>query len=275
MFTNLLHLQSPETLARIVWAVAVLAAGAVMIRRREFGCYAYCSFGSDAEFSAEQSSRISRTLSARRQVEAPVRPWRIAVGVLAVLAAVLELVPAIPYAIPYTVFCLGFASSQLICYAGMRRASQRRAAALIPRSPQQVLPPFLVAAVGATLIGVLLVAPVPALRVAALVAVVSTLILLWIAWQIASSRALLVGEDPKIEYAVDERLRASRVANLAALACAPAVALVGSSLALVPDDYGFLGSAALAITFAAWVLVMIAVVRSARSSAAKFGRDIA
>ncbi|HEY1429281.1 MAG TPA: hypothetical protein VGF18_06890, partial [Candidatus Tumulicola sp.] len=239
------------------------------------GCGDYGSFDKSCEFSAEQSSRIARTLSARREIENPRRQWRRAIGILAIVAAALELVPSIPYAIPYAILCLGVACSELVCYIGMRQATQRRTAALVPRTPQQVLPPFVVAAVAATLLGVLLVAPLPDLRIAAVVVAVSMLVLFWIAWQVASSRALLVGDDPQIEYAIDERLRASRVANLAALAAAPAVALVGSSLPLVPADYRVVGNIAFVLTYAAFVAIAFAIVRSTRSSAAKFQRDVA
>jgi hypothetical protein len=275
MITHLLHLHSPEPLVRIVWAVAVLLAGFVMLSQPEFGCGTYCRFDDREGFSAEQSSRLDRALSARRDAERPRYNWRKAVGILAVIAAMLELVPAIPYAIPYAALCLGLAASEMVCYVGMRRAAQRRAAALVRRSPLQTFPPLLMVAVAATFVGVLLVSATPALRAAGLVVAIATMILIWIAWQIAASRALLIGDDPKMEYAIDQRLRASRVANLIALACAPAVALVGSSLTFVPPGYQTINTAAFVLVYAAFVVVAIALVRTGRRSTAEFERAIA
>ncbi|MGC1380882.1 MAG: hypothetical protein WA814_07645, partial [Candidatus Baltobacteraceae bacterium] len=59
-----------------------------------------------------------------------------------------------------------------------------------------------------------------------------TLVLGAIAWRIAGAPALLLGDDPQIEYAVDERVRASRATSIALLACAPA--LVFAAMATHP-----------------------------------------
>jgi hypothetical protein len=246
-----------------------------MLRQPDFGCGTYCRFDRDERYTPEQFRRLDDALSARREAERQRYNWRKGVGVFAVVAALLELVPVIPYAVPYAALCLALAASELVCYVGMRRATQRRAAALVPRSPLQTFSPLLLGAVSATFVGVLMMTPVPALRVASVVVAVATLVLVWIAWQIASSRALLVGDDPKVAYAIDQRLRTSRVASLVALACAPAVALVGSSLPSVPDAYRLIDDVAFVLIYAAFVVVAIALVRIGRDSAAKFGRDLA
>jgi hypothetical protein len=121
----------------------------------------------------------------------------------------------------------------------------------------------------------LVLAPVSQLRPAVLVVAIATAVLGWIAWQIASGRALLFGQDPKMEYAVDERVREGRVMDLALLACAPALALAAPSSALIPSAYHTLGDLAWWLTLAAFIGAALAVYLMRRSAAGKFERDIA
>ncbi|HEY1680061.1 MAG TPA: hypothetical protein VGF98_00275 [Candidatus Tumulicola sp.] len=264
-------------LLRLIWAALLAGAGIAILVRRSLGWWgagATCFFRTPEGLTPDQVARLERTLAARRAAEGSAVPWRRSVGILAILLAIVELIPAVPFAIPYALFCLGLAASELICFSGMRRAVHRRAAALVPRSPLQAIPPFLYLTVGAAFTGVVLASPGMHPLVVIVIAV-ATAILAWIAWQIAAGRALLLGDDPKMEYAVDERLRVLRVTNMATLACAPATALVASSIPFVADSYRRSSDVASWIAEAALLAAVLGAFVIARRSAVKFERDIA
>jgi hypothetical protein len=267
-----------ELIMRVFWA-ALLALGGVWILLRPnaqlwlsgAGCY----FRTPDDLTPDQVSRLDRTLEARRQAEASPQPWRRWLGILALVAAAAQLVPEVPYAIPYAVFCLGLAASSWLSYSSMHRATQRRAAALVRRSPFEAFQPFLVAGVGAALASILLMAWVAPLRVPVVVVALATALLIWIMWQIASSRALLFGNDPKMEYAVDRRVREGRVMNLALLACAPAFVLIAPSSPLVPEAYRSFTDAAFWLAAAAFFATGASIYILSRRATAEFERALA
>jgi len=78
-----------------------------------------------------------------------------------------------------------------------------------------------------------------------------------VAWRIAGSQAVLFGDDPQVEYAVDERLRIKRVTAAVALGCAPAVVLVGLSQAWITPGYELLGTTALIVTYSSFAVAML------------------
>lgn len=245
-------------LAARIWTAFVLAAlGAFQFFKPEafYSCSAFFR-RARARLSPEQTERLQRVLDARRDVEGvSPNPSRYA-GLLGIAMAGLELIPAVPFAIPYAIFCLAGAFGMLASYLHVRRATERRAAPLVPRSPFDALSPVLVVALAVSFAGVALFASYPEFRAGTIGVAASMLILIWIAWRIAGSQAVLFGNDPQLEYAVDERLRRSRVTGTASLACAPAVVLVGTAVLWVPQEYQSIGIVAVVLTYASFAVVI-------------------
>jgi hypothetical protein len=272
-----LPLQDRELIMRVFWA-ALLALGGLWILWRPNAPWlsgAGCYLCAPDDLTPDQLSRLDRALKARRQAEATPQPWRRWLGVLALVLAVAQLIPAVPYAIPYALFCLGLAASRWLSYSAIRRATQRRAAALVRRSPFESFQPFLIAGVGGALASVVLMAWVVPLRIPVIAVAVATGLLIWIMWQIASSRALLFGDDPKMEYAVDRRIREGRVMDLALLACAPAFVLVAPSSPLVPEAYRGFTDVAFWLSAVAFFATCASIYILSRRSTAEFERAVA
>ena len=140
------------------------------------------------------------------------------------------------------------------------------------RSPFEALPPALIGAFAGCFLGVLAVAAIAApYRAGSIAVAASMLVLAWIAWRIAGSQAVMFGEDPQLEYAVDERLRVSRASATVALACAPAVVLVGWSVIAVPAGYENFGNAAMVVTYASFAVAMVMCATVVRRFPVRFG----
>jgi len=218
-----------DQLTRLVTAVILtLMAVAQFVRPRCFVDVGIYFRNSCRGLSAQTSEQVRRTLDARREVEGDSAGLVRYVAVFYLAMAALEFVPAVPFAVPYAAGSLALSLAIYAAYAQVRRATQRRVAPLVRRSPFDALPPVVVAAVAACFAGTLafgVYAPYATYRIAAIAVAVTVLILFLIAWQIARSPALLLGNDPQVEYAVDERVRLSRATNVTSLACAPAAVL--------------------------------------------------
>jgi hypothetical protein len=79
---------------------------------------------------------------------------------------------------------------------------------------------------------------------------------------LASSAAIVPGVDPELEYAVDERLRQSRVAGVVALASAPPAMLIALTHRLVDPGFALYASAALAlVAIGCFVAMAVNVIR--------------
>src|ERR1700678_943930 len=159
MFMHHLPLHDRELIMRVFWASLLALVGVAILVRPNLllwlsgtGCY----FRAPDDLSPDQVTRLSKTLEARRQAETTPQPWQRWLGILALVLAVAQVVPAVPYAIPYAVFCLGLAACQLLSYSAIRRATQRRVAPLVRRSPLEAFQPFLVLTVAVALASVLL-----------------------------------------------------------------------------------------------------------------------
>jgi hypothetical protein len=177
-----------------------------------------------AGLSPEQSPRLQRVLGARYDAEdVSPTPTRYT-GLFGIVMAALEFVPSIPF---------------------------------VRRSPLDAFSPVLMAALAGWFAGVAIIAGDASFRLGALAVGASMLLLGWIAWRVAGSQALVFGNDPQLEYAVDERLRVSRTAGIGALACAPAVVLVGWCASWVGATYQMAATAALVLTYASFVVAMI------------------
>jgi len=212
--------------ARVFTAAVIGGFGAFLWARP---CYASPRpyFKCVGRLAPPERDRIDRVLDARDDAEdVPVAYGRyLAVAVVAL--GLLELVPAVPPVLPYALMCLVMAGFTLLAYFRFRRATDRRIAPLVRRSPIQVLSPFTIAAIACSFVAVFAVAAYPPQRPGALVGAVAMALLVWVAWRIAQAPALLLGDDPQWEYVVDERVRVCRARNVAVLVCATGAVVVG------------------------------------------------
>jgi hypothetical protein len=223
-----------------------------------------------AGLSPAQAARVERVLQARWSAEGiSTNPTRYT-GLLGIAMAALEFAPGIPFAIPYAIYCLGGALSILATYLYIKRATERRAAPLVRRSPLDALSPIAIAALAGCLVGVAMFGVNSQDHIGAIGVGISMLVLAWIAWRIAGSQAIMLGDDPQVEYAVDERLRVSRANGTVALARAPAVVLVGAQLVGVPGTSDLLGGAAVVITYICFVVAMFTNGMMARRASKRF-----
>ncbi len=202
-----------------------------------------------------QRDRLDRVLEARERAEgdygAAIR-WA---GALTIAMAGLVLIPVVPYAVPYALSCLGIAIAVMVSYVRFRRLTDRRVAPLVRRTPWTALPPTALLATGVCLFGAASLAVYPEFRVSAAIVVASSIVLVGIAWRVATAPAMLFGDDSQLEYAVDEHLRFCRTMSLVALACAPATVFVGLGWALLPPNAPFFNVVTLAVA-AAFLVVL-------------------
>jgi hypothetical protein len=190
------------------------------------------------KLSPDERDRLERTMMARQAAEGVSKAFGRWLGLFGIAIAALTLVPAVPIVVPYALFSLAIAATMLLGYLQFQRATVRRVAPLLRRSALRALPPGAIVAMVCCFVATLSFAIYPALRVGAIVAALVTLVLGVIAWRIAGAPALLLGVDPQVEYAVDERVRAGRATSIAYLACAPAfVFVVLSTRSVPPQDY--------------------------------------
>jgi hypothetical protein len=165
--------------------------------------------------------------------------------------AVAELIPAVPFVLPYALCCLALAFTTFLSYMRIRHATDRRVAPLIRRSPVSALPVIAMAAMLCCLAVVLPFIVYSSERLNAIIVTLSTLLLGWVAWRIVVAPALLFGKHAAFEYAVDQRLRNARATTIASLACAPAVVFVAFAAARLSPDLALYGNLA-------WPIVLIA-----------------
>ncbi|MGA7356162.1 MAG: hypothetical protein WBW76_12110 [Candidatus Cybelea sp.] len=207
---------------------------------------------------ADEQERLSRVVGAREEAEGISAGYGRLLGVVAILLAALEAVRAIPFIVPYALFCLAAATVTLLAYLQFRRAVERRVAPLVRRSPFTAFPPILIVAVACSFLISMALAAYPPERIGALVVAASTLLLGIVAWRVATAPALLIGLDPQLEYAVDERVRVGRARNIANLACAPAFVTIALVSPTLPAQYATFGSVAMALVAAAFVISLAA-----------------
>lgn len=210
------------------------------------------------DLSPAERDRVNRVVATREDAEGISSAYGRYLGAAALVLAGLELVRAIPFILPYALFCLASAGVALLAYLQFHRATRQRVAPLVRRSPFTALPPFIIAAmVSCFAVSLAFVAYTPE-RLSALVVALSTLVLGVIAWRIAVAPALLVGVDPQWEYAIDERVRIFRARTVANLACAPTFVFVALVEPTLPQQYASLGQLAFWITAAAFAVSFVA-----------------
>jgi hypothetical protein len=251
------HHHHPE-LIRLVMGLAYAACGIAAFRCPRYFAGMAGTFTRWGEMSPAQRERLDGVVAAREQAEGISSNYGRYLGMSAFALALLEAVPAVPFAMPYALFCLGIAAVTLLAYLQFHRATEQRVAPLVPRSPFIALPPLLIACVAASFVVALLFAVDPQNRAGALVVATSTLVLGFVAWRIANAPALLLGLDPQYEYALDERLRVGRARNLASLATAPVFVFAAIAEPGLPELFGTLGTVAMAILIAAFLVALAA-----------------
>jgi hypothetical protein len=186
-----------------------------------------CYFKRVGQLTPPERDRLNRVLDARREAEDIPEAYGRYLGVAIMAFGALALVPAVPLILPYALFCLALAGSTLLAYLRFRRATQRRVAPLVRRSALRVLSPVPIATVICGFVATLSVAAYPPQRLSAIIALTAIAVLGFVAWRIAEAPALLLGEDPQWEYAVDEHLRICRARQAPFFACATAFVVVG------------------------------------------------
>jgi hypothetical protein len=246
-----------DQLARIVTAGALVFLGIMQIVRP--GCFWGMSMyfkGARAAFNPGQRERLARVLAARQDAEGNTDVYSRYVGGLTILLAPLALLPAVPYVLPYALSCVAMAVAVLFAYLRFRRATERRVAPLVRRSPWASLSPIAIAATAVCMVGAAVFAAYPEFRLGVIIVIVSALVLLVIAWRVAVAPAILFGDDSQLEYLVDEHVRFCRATNLVALACAPPTVLVALAVATLPSTAHFSGVVTIAVSVA-FVTVMV------------------
>jgi hypothetical protein len=167
--------------------------------------------------------RLSHVLEARVRAESiNTRLTRI-LGILAALTGVVELIPTVPMLLPYAIGCVALAFQILAIFLQVRGVTTRRVASLAPRRTPIGLPPVLL--IGAALClagtaGFAVKVMLPVNGLSAVFVLLSMVVMFMVAYRIAVSPALLLGEDAQMEFFVDERLRVVRASSVIFVACA-------------------------------------------------------
>ncbi len=208
--------------------------------------------------TSAEKQRVRDVVRAREQAEGISRADGRAAGIAIIAIAGLELLPFVPLVLPYALICLVLASAALRAYLQFHRATEQRVAPLLRRSPFTALPPLLIAAVLCSFFVTLAFMVYSPERVGASVTTLAMLILGAVAWRIANAPALLLGNDPDYEYAVDERLRVGRARNAALLACAVGYVFVAIAQSSLAPPYEASGEVAYYLSLVAFIGAMAA-----------------
>ncbi len=249
-----------EHLTRIAMALALAAVGLASFAwpRCLAGVAGYFTRWAAGLGPPPEKQRVSRVVAAREDAEGISSAYGRYLGVAAFVLAGLEAVSGLPFIVPYALFCLASAGVTLLAYLQFRRAVQQRVAPLVRRSPFDALPPWVIVSVGCCFAISLALVAYPPQRFGALLVAIATMVLGGVAWRIAIAPALLVGDDPQWEYAVDERVRVGRARAIANLACAPGAVLIWMVQPDLPQQYALLGSVAMFVAAAAFAISLVA-----------------
>jgi hypothetical protein len=248
------HAEAIDTFFRLLTVAVVIGVGIsefgwpqrYIAPRRLFGC----APGADSQ----QQARFEAAVAARQIAEDVPLSYGRVLGIATIVLGLTGLLPFVPVILPYALSCLAVASFALLAYLRFKRATTRRFAPLVRRSSVAVVSPIAIGAILCCALGMLALASDPAYRVSALIAAAATLMLGYVAWRIAQAPALLLGGDPELEYAIDERLRVARARNIAAVACAPAVVVIGFAYPGLLVTYQGYATIALSIVYGAFFL---------------------
>lgn len=215
-----------EELARVFTALALALLGILEIWAPScFGSIRFYFRGARAKLAPPERERLTRVVDARVHAEG-TDPYTRYAGVFTLAMAIVAFRPHVPYVLPYAASCVALAIAVLIAYLHFRRTTERRVAALTQRNPWASLPPLVLACAGVCIVGSASLVVYPQYRIAAIAAAVCAVGLCAIAWRVAVAPAMLFGDDPQVEYLVDEHVRFCRATGLISLACAPPTVLV-------------------------------------------------
>ena len=250
------HLTADQT-ARLFTTAAQILVGVLQIATPScFGSLRFYFRGSRESLPPDRRDRLTRVLTMRTQAEGDTDLATRYAGVFTIVVAPLALVPAIPEMLPYAACCLGIAIATLYAYMHYRRATERRVAPLVRRTPWMSMPPIVTVPAAVCLLGVAAFAALPQFRFAAIAIFAASVALIAVAWRIAVAPAVLFGDDPQLEYLVDEHVRFCRTTSLMSLACAPSVAFVAIAGATLHDSGGALFNGAFYAVFAAFIVIV-------------------
>jgi hypothetical protein len=211
--------------------------------------------------NATQDRRLLAALDARRIDPELLGRLSFGLGIAALSIAALIAVgialraPFLSVPILYGSLCLYVALCVVFGYAWAGHRSSRRVASLKRRSPGRTAPlPATLAAVVAVA-GTGALAMYPDLRDGAIAVTAAMLVMLAGAWQVAIEPAVLSGNDPDVEDAVDKRLRSCRILTIFGLISGTSVATVAFAHMLLPrsatgsfiDIAGLLASASMIV----------------------------
>lgn len=215
----------PDLISRGVPGFVIAAAGVFYLMNPS--CFAaVCPYFANLKLDEPSRDRLDEVLIARKNAE-NIPTWLgIVLGVLSLLLAALELVPAVPAILPYALWCVAFAVVQLASYLYFKHASEKRVAVLRPRRPLESLPLAVIVAQAVAVLAMLGIAVVARDAAAVLVAAAAALTI-WIGWRIATAPAIILGNDVAVEGFVDDRLRVLRAVNTAGMGIAPIVVYIG------------------------------------------------
>jgi hypothetical protein len=164
--------------------------------------------------------RLERALRTRSQAENVPHGVTRAATVMVLAMALLTALRLIPTSLLVATVQTAFSITLLAKYLYVRRKNTSRFATLRSRNIFGVLPAPTIAAVTLGTLSAAIVGFDVHYRVSAIVTVVWSSVLIWIAWRIADAPALLMGEDPTLEAVVDDGLRNQRAdAAVVAAAC--------------------------------------------------------
>jgi hypothetical protein len=211
-----------------------------------------------AALTPQERARLERAIAEREAAEGLSRAYGRYLGVVTIALAALELIDSVPFIVPYALVCLASAVVTSFAYLQVRRATERRAAPLVRRAPLTALSPLVVAAMLCCFLATAALAAFPPMRLSAAIVAVAMVLLGAVAWRIAGAPALLLGDDPQWEYAVDDRVRVGRARSTAVLACAPAMVLVTLVAPSLPASYHVYASVAPVAVFVALFVSIVA-----------------
>lgn len=253
------HAAHAELITRWAMAFAMVVVGiAALVMPRCFAGVAGYFTRWAGPVAEGQRERLDRVVVAREQAEGISNVYGRVLGIVAILLAGLEVFRSIPYVLPYALFCLAAATVMLLAYLQFHRATQRRVAPLVRRSPFTALPPYDIAAMACSFGVAVRLAAYPPVRYDAIIVAASALVLAFIAWRVAVAPAILVGTDPQWEYAVDERVRIGRARSISNLACAPSFALMALTQPTLPQAYALFGTIGMTVASVAFVVSLAA-----------------
>jgi hypothetical protein len=244
-----------------IFIAAVMAGCGLLIFARPCFASPRQYFKRIGKLPPRDRQRIDRVLSAREASEGIPAKYGRYLGLTIVALGGLELLAAVPLVLPYALLCLALAAFTLLAYLRLRRATERRVAPLVRRSALRVLSPPIIVAMSCSFVVTVAIAGSPPERLSAIVAAAAMAVLGFVAWRIAEAPALLLGDDPQWEHAVDAHLRICRSRNVALLVCAMGVVAVGLAYPALLEGLHLYAAIALNAVYAAFIISGIAYVR--------------